>query len=90
MTPPTMQLEFPEPAKRKRKLTQIDRVEAVMRDGQWHTLTELHETILSRYGVMDSEAGISARMRELPKRGLKYEEVRVEKGKNQRKYRVTK
>ena len=51
-----------EPAKDSARLnTQLQRVFALLRDGQWRTLAEIHEA------VGGSEAGISARCRDLRK-----------------------
>lgn len=45
----------------KRLTSQLERVRRVMADGQWHTLWELAER------VNGSEAGVSARLRDLRK-----------------------
>ncbi len=45
---------------------QYARVEAVLRKtGKPLALHEIHDEILTRYGVLDSEAAISARIREI-------------------------
>jgi hypothetical protein len=46
---------------RERLSTQYERVYALMRDGRWRTLSEIHAA------VGGSEAGISARLRDLRK-----------------------
>lgn len=43
----------------KRLASQLERVKAIMRDGEWHTLAELAEK------CEGSEAGVSARVRDL-------------------------
>ena len=45
--------------------SQTGRVLHVMLGGQWLTLWEIHGLIRSRLGTLDSEAAISARLREL-------------------------
>lgn len=46
--------------------TQLGRVYLVLRDASyWLQLHEIGDAILSRFGRMDSHAGISARIREL-------------------------
>lgn len=46
---------------------QMARVFSVMRDGKWRTLSELQAVIHSRFGKHDSEAGLSARLRDARK-----------------------
>lgn len=46
---------------------QLMRVHSVMIPGRWHTLGELAARTFQVYGVIDSEAGISARLRDLRK-----------------------
>ena len=87
MTP--MQLEFPEPAKR-RKLTQTDLVERVMSDGQWRTFGMIQTALWQRYEVLASEAGISARLRDLRKRGMTVDVRPVARKRKLFEYRVTK
>lgn len=48
--------------------TQLGRVFAVMRDGQWRALSEIRNEVSRRFGGTDSEAGISARLRDFRKR----------------------
>lgn len=50
-----------------RLTTQLDRTMWVMADLQWHTLYEIQQRILAVYGELYSEAGISARLRDLRK-----------------------
>ena len=87
---PSVQLEFPEPAKAKRKLTQTEMVECVMSDGQWRTFAMIQDALWQRYGVFASEAGISARLRDLRKRGYTVDSRPVAKGRKLYEYRVTK
>lgn len=47
--------------------TQLGRVFAVMRDGQWRSLPEIRTEISRRFGGTDSESGISARLRDFRK-----------------------
>ena len=103
MTPP-MQLEFPEPAKakRKRKLpSQLDCIEDIMSDGGWYVLgNSFHDAdgrlhnglkyLLRVYDVWASEAGISARLRDLRNiRGYTVDSRPVAKGRKLYEYRVT-
>ncbi len=53
-----------------KKIRQIDRVRAVLMDGQPRTLWMIRSDILKRFNKMDSEAGISARIRDLRADGL--------------------
>ena len=46
---------------------EMARVYNVMKDHQWHTLREIWERILFHHAKSDSEAGISARLRDLRK-----------------------
>ena len=46
---------------------QLVRVWAIISDGQWKTLNEIRESILFRFSQYDSEAGISARLRDFRK-----------------------
>jgi len=50
-------------------LRQLDRVRAVMADGAWHTLPGIAQATRDRFGAMDSEAAVSARLRDLRKEG---------------------
>lgn len=45
--------------------SQTGRVLHTMMDGEWHTLYELRHLILEQQSRMDSESGISARIRDL-------------------------
>lgn len=46
---------------------QIKRVYEIMLDRAWHTLQEIEQECLDRYDKYDSQAGISARLRDLRK-----------------------
>ncbi len=46
-------------------MSQISRVESILKDGQPKTLWMIKSEILKRFHKMDSEAGISARIRQL-------------------------
>jgi hypothetical protein len=64
--------------------TQRERVIAVMLSGEWFTLGELKSEIAARFQRTDSEAGISARIREFA------HEKRVRNGhKHLYEYRMT-
>lgn len=47
---------------------QLERVFNVMNDGHWRTLAIIHAEILKKTGKSDSEAAISARLRDFRKR----------------------
>ena len=64
-------------------MTQLSRVRAFMHDGEWRTLAQIAEGARPA-----SEAGVSARLRELRAEGLLVECERVASGRNLRKYRV--
>ncbi len=56
-----------EPARDGARLSrQLELVEAIMKDGQWHTMADIYGKFLGR-GMGASEAGISARLRDLRK-----------------------
>lgn len=46
---------------------QLERVFNVMHDGHWRTLASIHAEILKKTGKSDSEAAISARLRDFRK-----------------------
>ncbi len=50
-----------------RLASQLGRVYRVMADGQWRSLTQLKADIRDTYDVDDSEAAVSARLRDLRK-----------------------
>lgn len=64
-------------------MTQLARVRALMEDGQWRTLRQIAEAVFPA-----SEAGVSARLRDLRKDGLKVERERVAPGRSLWRYRV--
>ncbi len=47
--------------------TQLNRVYDVLRDHEWWTLRELVNVLYADYGIRASEAGVSARLRDLRK-----------------------
>ncbi len=53
--------------KRPAGVSQRQRVLSVMSDGEWHTLGNIRESIAQRWPKSDSEAAISARLRDLRK-----------------------
>ena len=74
-----------------RKVTQYDRVRSVMLDGTWHTLAGIRNMIDLWWHVMDSEAAISARLRDMRNQeGFMVDCRLVAKGRRQREYRATK
>ena len=50
-----------------RLVGQWNRVWSVMRKGNWYTLGEIHDAIRRDFQKLDSEAGISARLRDFRK-----------------------
>jgi hypothetical protein len=57
-----------EPTKDQKRLgQQLSDVIYVMTDGEWHTLREIQQACLAHSGHRHSEAGISARLRDLRK-----------------------
>lgn len=55
-------------AKDKERLgAQMERVLQVMSDGKWRTLAAIAANTFGRFGKVDSEAGISARLRDCRK-----------------------
>lgn len=70
-------------------LRQLDRVAEVMRPGAWWTLIALACETNARFGVIDSEAALSARLRDLRKHGWAVERKRTREGSNQWLYRAT-
>jgi hypothetical protein len=47
---------------------QAKRTYSVMSDERWYTLSELQQIILVRFGVSDSQTGLSARIRDMRKK----------------------
>lgn len=83
------QLELPTPKPRRRKLSQLDAVERLMGDGKWRTFAII-KALLFACEIHSSEAGISARLRDLRnKRGYTVESRPVAKGRKLYEYRVT-
>lgn len=52
-----------------RPATQHERVRVVMESGRWLALPEIAAATMERWGALDSEAAISARLRDLRKVG---------------------
>ncbi len=65
----------------------LDAVRSILSDCCWHTLSEITTTCRGR-GVAASEAGVSARIRELRHEGLTVERRRVAGGGGLHEYRV--
>jgi len=71
--------------------TQLHAVLSLMRDGHWRTLWQIREALWATYSVRASEAGVSARLRDLRK--LEYgshtvERRQLKKGTAAQAYRV--
>lgn len=49
--------------------TQLGRVIAIMLDGRWRTLRDIERECWSRFGHADTQAAISARLRQVHKYG---------------------
>jgi hypothetical protein len=69
---------------------QQERVEALMSDGYWHTVPELQKALKSKYGQLYSETSISARLRDMRKRGYTVSRERTRAGSNLYQYRAVK
>jgi hypothetical protein len=51
----------------RRLWTSLTAVEHLLQDGQWRTLSSISESLRRDYGIVSSEAGVSARFRDLRK-----------------------
>ncbi|HZP03437.1 MAG TPA: hypothetical protein VFB43_00960 [Terracidiphilus sp.] len=69
---------------------QYDRVKSLMVDGLWHTLPELSKELKRRFGQLYSETSISARIRDMRKRGWGIECQRTKKNSGLFQYRAAK
>ena len=69
-------------------MTQLERVHAVMLAGDWMALHEIQDAARSRFGVLDSEAAISARLRDLRAKGHTIARRRRRKTSALREYRM--
>lgn len=58
---------FDQPCDEGRLSGQLARTRAILADGEWWTLPALREASRARYDAQDSEAGLSARIRDLRK-----------------------
>lgn len=65
-------------------------VAAIMADGRWHTLPGLVKELRQRFGVLYAETSISARLRELRKRGWEVTHMRTRPGSNLYQYKAEK
>ncbi len=54
-------------ADKPRLATQSQHIKRLMSDGRWRTFAEIREALLVNHAVFTSEAGVSARLRELRK-----------------------
>jgi len=77
------------PAAPRRTTTQLERVLHVMADGVERTLSGIQARIRADFDKIDSEAAISARLRELRSRGLTVDRRRARPSSNRWFYRVT-
>lgn len=80
-----------EPEDVPRLSRQLEAVRNIMADGKWRTLSELRAAVSLYLGKNVSEAGISARLRDLRKRqfgALCVERERVEGANGLHRYRV--
>ena len=69
--------------------TQLGRVIAIMLDGRWRTLRDIERECWSRYGHADTQAAISARLREVCCYGwVKHSSNQVIDGKQVWHYRI--
>jgi hypothetical protein len=75
----------------ERLTTQQHQVEAVMADGYWRTLANICAELLRRQpGTKHGEASISARLRDMRRRGWKVERERTRPGSGLYQYRAVK
>ena len=51
----------------KRETTQLQRVHYIMKWGHWYTLAQIRHMIYEEFRIKDSEAAISARLRDFRK-----------------------
>lgn len=58
---------YSSPEEKKRLAGQRERVFEVMKNGKWWSLPQIRMEIMSVFGKMDSEAAISARIRDFRK-----------------------
>lgn len=75
-------------ADKPRLTTQQEHVEAIMGDGRWRTLGQIVAELRDR-GVHASEAGASARLRQMRTRRWSVERRRVPDGNGLHEYRAT-
>jgi hypothetical protein len=69
-----------QPADHLRLGKQLDRIHAIVSDGQWYSVPDVRIAIQRRFGVQDPEPSISAQLRNLRKAkfgGLTIERRRV-------------
>lgn len=69
-------------------MTQLEAVRDVTHQGSWWTLAELKAEMNIRLGVYASEAGISARLRDLRKMGMIVDRQLVKGHRGLYEYRV--
>lgn len=65
-------------------------VEDIMRDGQWRTLCGLVKELKRDFGVQYAETSVSARLRDLRRKGYQVESRRSRPGSNLFQYRALK
>jgi hypothetical protein len=78
------------PPDAQRRPSQSDRVEAIMCEGYWRTLPGLAIELKRRFGQRYSETSISARLRELRRKGYQVHCERTVPGSGLYKYRAVK
>lgn len=83
--------DVPETAAEAVKISgQRAQVEALMSDGQFRTLPGLVKELKQRFGAMYSETSVSARLRDLRRKGFDVERTRTRPGSNLYAYRAVK
>jgi hypothetical protein len=75
---------------RERLLTQQDRVETIMGDGMPRSLDQLESQVNRRFKTRDTQAAISARLRDMRRRSWIVNRERVAKGSGLFLYRASK
>jgi hypothetical protein len=90
MEPTVLRGETANPTDAARLSGQRAQVEAIMSDGFWHTLPNLAAELKRRFGTRYAETSISARVRDLRRRGWKVEHERTRPGSGLYQYRAIK
>ena len=75
----------------ERLTTQYQRVEAIMSDGYWRTISNIVAELGKRFpGTHYAQTGISARLRDMRRRGWKVEHERIRANSGLYQYRAVK